>query len=167
MTPDISIWDIDIVNCLEPVSQLKGHKDAVLDLSWNTILRKVLCSGSADQSCCIWDLEKSESLSRWTHFKCNVQSVEFHPFEAQTLLIGDSNGNASLADCQSEAIKKFKVDPNEIEKAIWNHFNPFQFLCATSDGKVFVFDVRNEKKAIYSIRAHNESITGLALRSYS
>lgn len=164
MTKDISIWDVDTVNSLEPVSKLIGHKDAVLDLSWNSVLRKVISSGSADQSCFVWDLEKNQIISRFEHFKSNVQSIEFHAFEAQTLLIGDSNGIVSLADCQSGAFKTWKVGECEIEKVIWNQFNPYLFFCSTSDGYVFNYDVRNEKKAIYSIKAHTDSVTGLALR---
>lgn len=47
MTPIIEVWDLDLIDCLEPVYKLGcepskkenqkriGHKDAVLDLSWN------------------------------------------------------------------------------------------------------------------------------------
>jgi periodic tryptophan protein 1 len=166
MSKEISIWDIDTVNSLEPVNKLIGHEDAVLDLSWNSILRKMLSSGSADKSCCLWDLEKSSIITRFSDFKDNVQSVKFHPFEAQTLLIGDSNGVVSIVDCQSGAFKKWNAGKCEIEKVIWNHYNPYTFFCSTSDGQVLNFDARNDKKPIYTIRAHSDSVTGLALRYY-
>lgn len=50
MSPIIDVWDIDLVNCIEPSYKLGkkasrkkrtphiGHKEAVLDLSWNTEL---------------------------------------------------------------------------------------------------------------------------------
>ncbi|CAG2100292.1 unnamed protein product [Medioppia subpectinata] len=164
MGKEITIWDIDTVNSLEPVYKLVGHEDSVLDLSWNANIRKMLASASADQSSCVWDLEKCQIITRFDHFKSNVQSIEFHPFEAQTLLIGDTNGIVSIADCQSGGFKKWKVGENcEVEKVIWNHFNPYTFFCSTSDGNVFNYDVRNEKKAIYSINAHTDSVTGLSL----
>lgn len=47
MTPIIEVWDLDLIDCLEPAYKLGckpnrkknqkrvGHKDAVLDVSWN------------------------------------------------------------------------------------------------------------------------------------
>jgi len=68
MSPVIDIWDIDIVDCLTPAFKLGrvgnkrkriaryGHRDAVLDLSWNTNFTHVMASGSADCTVLLWDL---------------------------------------------------------------------------------------------------------------
>lgn len=57
MQKDINVWDLDTVDVLDPVFTLTGHKDSVLDMSWNSLTRKVLASVSADKTARLWDLE--------------------------------------------------------------------------------------------------------------
>ena len=164
MTKDICIWDLDLVNTLEPVAKLIGHKDSVLDLSWNQLVTQTIASGSVDHTVSLWDLNTHESVKSFSRFKSNVQSLKFHPNEAQTLLIGDCNGAVSIGDCQSGAFKKWTLENEEIEKVIWNHYNPYLCFAGTSNGSIYCFDVRNEKKFIYTFKAHNQLISGLSLR---
>lgn len=164
MMKDINIWDLDTVDVLDPIFTLSGHKDSVLDLSWNTLTREVMASGSADKTCRLWNLQSKKSTQKFDFYKCNVQSVSFHPQEAKILLTGDCNGRASILDCQSGSIKKWKVCQDEIEKVVWNKYNPYTFLCATSSGSVYVIDCRNENSHLFTIKAHNEMISGLEFR---
>ena len=72
MNPVIDVWDVDMVNSLEPEFSLGqkakkkkkikgyGHKDAVLALAWNRNAEHVLASGSVDQSVLIWDLHSGQ-----------------------------------------------------------------------------------------------------------
>lgn len=52
MDPVIEIWDLDIIDCLEPAFKLGskkkkyGHKDAVLDIAWNKNYQLVYYSSS-------------------------------------------------------------------------------------------------------------------------
>lgn len=57
MEKDINVWDLDTVDVLDPIFTLTGHKDSVLDMSWNSLTRKVLASVSADKTARLWDLE--------------------------------------------------------------------------------------------------------------
>jgi len=43
------------------------------------------------------------------------------------------------------------------------HF--FYFFAAADDGLVYCFDARVDKKAVYSIKAHDASVTGLQMSS--
>ena len=85
--PDIDIWDLDVVNCLEPAYQLSGqdpasakkakkkrkqvsvtgHSDAVMSLSWNSEYRHALASGSADQTAALWDLQECKVVTSLAH----------------------------------------------------------------------------------------------------
>lgn len=59
MTPIIEVWDLDLIDCLEPAYKLGckpskkkkqkriGHRDAVLDVAWNhnyTLVKQKLIS---------------------------------------------------------------------------------------------------------------------------
>ena len=75
MLPEIQVWDLDIVDCLEPAFTLGrkgkkkkgiprvGHKDAVLSIAWNSNVEHILASGSVDQTVMIWDLNQKSVAS--------------------------------------------------------------------------------------------------------
>lgn len=164
MEKDIHIWDLDTVDAIDSVSTLTGHTDSVLDLSWSEKRRNILASSSADKSCFFWDLEHEKCVQKFDFFKSNVQSIDFHPLEPQILLAGDCNGRASIINSQSDSIKKFKICKAEIEKVVWNRFNPFHFLCATSTGYVYKIDCRNENGHLFAVKAHQDMISGMEMR---
>ena len=85
MTKYIQVWDLDIVNELEPKITLKGHKDAVLGLSWNSQTKNILASCSVDKSVRIWDLNVNKSIHQLKKFADRIQSLEFNPSEAGEL----------------------------------------------------------------------------------
>lgn len=164
MDKDINIWDLDTVDIIDPFCTLTGHKDSVLDLSWTELSRHILASGSADKKCFLWDLQTQQFTKKFDFFKSKVQSVDFHPLEPQILLTGDCNGQASIINSQSDSIKKFKICQDEVEKVMWNKFNPYHFFCATSNGYIFKIDCRNENSHLFAVKAHQDMITGVEMR---
>lgn len=93
--PEIEIWDLDLVNCVEPRAILGGeikqnlgkvkkfkkpqskfkegsHTDSVLSISLNQFKKNILSSGSADNTVKIWDLSKEQCAHTYTHHKGKV-----------------------------------------------------------------------------------------------
>ncbi|XP_034233531.1 periodic tryptophan protein 1 homolog [Thrips palmi] len=192
MTPVIHVMDLDIVDCLEPAYVLGtsdyeskdpvavhfskkkrkskkkrdhiGHKDAVLDLSWNTNFTHVLASGSVDQTVILWDLETGSVNTTIDAFCEKVQTLKWHPYEGQTLLAGSCDKVVRVFDCRGKDTYKEWSMPGEVERVIWNHYNPFCFFASTDNGSVHYVDCRNDKP-IWELAAHSKEVTGLSLSS--
>ncbi|XP_060592672.1 periodic tryptophan protein 1 homolog [Ruditapes philippinarum] len=178
MDPTIDIWDVDLVESLEPLATLGqkvskkkkknaqvGHTDAVLDLSWNSIARHILASASADNTVGLWDLTEGRIAMSLKQHKDKVQCVKWHPVEEHMLLSGSFDKCVKMYDCRSpdENHKSWSMK-GEIEKLLWNNFSPMNFFASTDTGHVFYMDSRQDKP-VYTLSAHTESVTGLCMSS--
>jgi len=187
MEPSIEVWDLDIIDTLEPAFVLEGckkkkkkkknnstaqneepkvngHTDAVLALAWNRNVTNVLASASADYTVRIWDMSTCTCVHTLTHHKEKVQSVAWHPYEAQSLLTGSFDGTCAVLDCRNPNVFKSWKVRGECEKAIWDQFNPFNFLCSTDTGLVHYMDVRSNAP-VFTVNAHDNAVTGISLSS--
>ncbi|GAB1600922.1 periodic tryptophan protein 1 homolog [Argonauta hians] len=181
MSPTIDVWDLDLVDSLEPVFTLGtkqskkknkkkgsvlGHSDAVLDLAWNQHTRNVMASASADFTVGLWDLTEAKAVSSIRKHEEKVQCVKWHPAEQQTLLTGSFDGTARLFDCRDAEYnhKTWSFPGSEVERIVWNHYNPYYFYASTDKGNVYYVDVRYDKP-VYTIAAHTDAVSGLVLSS--
>ncbi|XP_068145739.1 periodic tryptophan protein 1 homolog [Drosophila tropicalis] len=181
MDPIITVWDLDIQDSIEPTFKLGskgsrkqqkpqyGHKDAVLDLSWNRNFEHILASGSVDQTLILWDMDEGQPHTTITAFEEKVQSLEFHPEEAQSILTGCSDGYVRLFDCRdsemvNSACIKWQI-PGEVEKVLWHPTQTNYFIIGSNDGSLHYADKRKANELLWSIKGHNEEISGVCFNS--
>ncbi|XP_041352010.1 periodic tryptophan protein 1 homolog [Gigantopelta aegis] len=181
MEPVIEIWNLDVVDSFEPdlflgekkhkkkkkkklSSQQTSHTDAVLDLSWNTIQRNILASASADFTVGLWDLLTLQMATSINQHSEKVQCVQWHPHESESLLTGSFDKTVKVFDCRSpnDANKTWQLE-GEVERVLWDHFSPVNFYATNDKGTVFYLDMRQDKKPVFTLAAHNEAVTGLSL----
>ena len=174
---NIDIWDLDVVDSLEPAFVLSGvkrkgkkkqhaagHTDAVLDLSWNRLQRHVLASASADFTVGLWDLRTGAMASQIEAHAEKVQCVQWHPVEGHTLLSGGFDRELYVNDCRAADARRSWTLPGEVERAFWNHLNPYYILASTDTGHVVYVDTRCDR-AVFTLAAHTAAVSGLALSS--
>ncbi|ALC42755.1 nclb [Drosophila busckii] len=181
MDPIITIWDLDIQDSIEPTFKLGskgsrkqqkeqyGHKDAVLDLSWNSQFEHILASGSVDQTLILWDMDEGQPHTTITAFEEKVQSIEFHPQEAQSILTGCADGFVRLFDCRdadnvNSSFVKWQIS-GEVEKVLWHPTETNYFIIGSNDGSLHYADKRKPNELLWSIKAHNEEISGVCFNS--
>lgn len=180
MEPIIHIYDLDIHQPLEPVMELGkkpnkkknikrvGHKDAVLDLAWNSNFQHILASASVDQKVILWDLEHATPSTVLKDFAEKVQSLEFNAHEAEYLLTGSSDNTVKLFDCrqsdnESSNYKQWILE-GEVEKIKWNPKEKYHFVAGTNDGKIYYFDSR-ATEPLWVIEAHEKEVTDFGFNS--
>lgn len=178
MDPIITIWDLDIQDSIEPTFKLGskgsrkqqkaqyGHKDAVLDLSWNSQFEHILASGSVDQTLILWDMDEGQPHTTITAFDEKVQSIEFHPEDAQTILAGSADGFVRLFDCRDadnvdSSFIKWQIAGGEVEKVLWHPTETNYFIIGSNDGSLHYADRRRPDHLLWSVKAHNEEISGV------
>ncbi|XP_030381403.1 periodic tryptophan protein 1 homolog [Scaptodrosophila lebanonensis] len=181
MDPIITIWDLDIQDSIEPTFKLGskgsrkqnkpqyGHKDAVLDLSWNRHFEHILASGSVDQTLILWDMDEGQPHTTITAFGEKVQSLEFHPDEAQSILTGCADGYVRLFDCRDaenvdSTCIKWQVS-GEVEKVLWHPTQTDYFIIGTNDGSLHYADRRAPNRLLWSVKAHGEEISGICFNN--
>lgn len=186
--PTIEIWNLDVMDPLEPSASLGGeiideedmaaddaeerkgsgvflpgsHTDAIMCMSWNKQYRNILASGSADNSVKIWDITTQAVQHTFTHHKDKVQSVEWHPSEGWLLATGSFDRTVCLLDCRNTSVIATYTMPADIEAIAWDKGYPVHLYCACEDGQVVCIDTRDKKNIAFSFPAHDQTCTALS-----
>ena len=177
MSPQIEVWDLDIVDCVEPAFTLgdtkrktkkksRGHRSEVMALAWNRSQRNMMASGSADNTVKLWDLTNQTCVRTYEHHTDKVQSVAWNPTQAPVMLTGSFDKTAQVFDSRSPsaiAVWKFAA---EIECLTWNPYEPHSFLASTEDGAVYAADTRQSGALLFTLDAHQASVSQVTFSKY-
>lgn len=164
----IDVWDLDVVNSLEPAYTLgkdkEGHTGDILDLSWNSNFNHILASCDSDSGIILWDLDIGEPVTKFKEFAGHVTSLKWHHFEWQTLLAGGDDRTVKVFDCRDPSVFQSWQVNGRVEKICWNTLHPFSFMVGTADGLLAYFDCR--MGMLWEMKkAHDDEVSGLAISS--
>ncbi|CAJ0941387.1 unnamed protein product, partial [Mesorhabditis belari] len=177
MDSKINIWDLDVVNSVVPVvtlgkekkkkgkANLQQHSDAVLCLNWNSKTKHILASGGVDKTIILWDLDKAMAAQVIKSFDTELQTLRWHPVETTVMVAGTLSGQVKVVDCRNVEAS-FPASWNlggQVEKVIWDHYNPYCIIAATDDGYLSYLDTRNTSAPLWKVFAHEGGCDDVAL----
>lgn len=167
MDPAIEIWDLDIMDEVQPSAVLGGivdkkkkkkrkngkkksikykdgsHTDAVLSLAWNKEYRNVLASGSADKLVKIWDAATEKCSVTMEHHSDKVQAVAWNHSAPHVLLSGSFDDSVVLKDLREPSRTGLKwAVAADVESLAWDPHTGHSFVVSLENGMVTGFDIR-------------------------
>eukprot|EP00252_Welwitschia_mirabilis_P026576 TRINITY_DN8769_c0_g1_i1.p1 TRINITY_DN8769_c0_g1~~TRINITY_DN8769_c0_g1_i1.p1 ORF type:complete len:500 (+),score=126.68 TRINITY_DN8769_c0_g1_i1:221-1720(+) len=170
MQPEIELWDVNVVDAVEPVVVLGGvckdgtssktskpkkkskksvrykdgsHTDAVLSLAWNTEYRNVLASGSADKTLKVWDIVAEKCEHTMNPHTDKVQAVSWNPKQATVLLSGSFDHTVAMMDMRAPTHPGIQWHvSSDVESLAWDPHSEYSFVVSVEDGTVQAFDIR-------------------------
>lgn len=186
METSIEIWDLDIIDEVQPFLVLGGvaekkkkkakktsvkyrkgsHTDSVLGLAWNKEYRNILASASADKLVKIWDVTSGECNITMDHHTDKVQAVAWNHHEPQVLLSGSFDRSVVMKDGRVPTHAGFKWSVTaDVESLAWDPHTNHSFVVSLEDGTVQGFDVRtaksdsaSESKPAFTLHAHDQAV---------
>lgn len=179
---EIEIWNLDLLDAMFPamilgqnsVKKGKGkrlpqsHTDAVLALSSNAMKKNILGSASADHTVLIWNLSSEVSGDKRAiqcirHHSDKVSSIEFHSEFSELVITGGYDKKIFLSDLRQESPSEEQILSSDIECIRWDPHDGNRFVVGCDSGIVQSFDIRSMNTPLFTLSAHDSSITSLDL----
>ncbi|KAG0502630.1 hypothetical protein HPP92_002702 [Vanilla planifolia] len=191
--PAIEIWDLDLIDEVQPFLVLGGvskkknkgkkktivyrkdsHRDAVLGLAWNKEVRNVLASASADKSVKIWDMVTGKCVATVDHHTDKVQTVAWNRQSPELLLSGSFDKSVVMVDARevNKVMNKWSVMA-DVESLAWNPHVDYSFVVSQENGVVQGFDIRvasSDKSSsgdpLFTLFAHDKAASAICYNPY-
>lgn len=165
MLPEIEIWDLDLMDPVEPKAVLSGqngHQAAVTGLTLHPTRQNLLASCSADKTLKVWDLQSLESQFTYDQYKETVSGVLWHPTEESVLTSFSSDNVLKVFDVRdTKSLREVQL-PFPIESFCYSKTNTNELYFGTNDGFLHCFDLsKMQIDKNRSVQLHSEAVTGV------
>lgn len=173
--PQIEIWNLDVMDALEPVAVLGGlddqstsqstkkskksqpalkadsHTEAILCLAWHPAHRERLASGSADETVKLWDVSTQQCTRTLDHHKKLVNPVQPKSSKKKKGKVVDDESWFEEAAMLNASHKVQSID--------WHPSEPNLLLTGAYDKTVHMIDVRvTAGSRVWKVDADVESV---------
>mmetsp|Transcript_15446 Transcript_15446/g.18899 ORF Transcript_15446/g.18899 Transcript_15446/m.18899 type:complete len:477 (+) Transcript_15446:56-1486(+) len=151
---------------LECLSVLRGHKDKIKCMDWTLTMAMYSCSW--DKTIKLWDVTKEIDKYTWTT-NSSINVIKYW-IQQNLLLTAHTNHKICLWDPRTD----IKIDTKHVKSV--NQFrshslpitdlsiclngnniiknNDYLFISTSFDGKIKIWDIRNNIKPLYNIKKH-------------
>lgn len=189
MEPSIEIWDLDVIDEVEPSLVLGGivekkkkgkkksikykedsHTDSVLGLAWNKEFRNILASAGADKQVKIWDVATGKCSITMDHHTDKVQAVAFSHHVPQILLSGSFDHSIVMKDGRKPSHSGYRWSvAADVESLAWDPHTEHSFVVSLENGIIQGFDIRaassnpdSELKPSFTLHAHDKAASSIS-----
>ncbi|XP_076960261.1 histone-binding protein MSI1-like [Bidens hawaiensis] len=145
----------------KPDLRLTGHRSEGYGLSWSTINRGFLLSGSDDGRICLWDVNRAPlnkaSIGALEMFKvpeCSVGDVAWNLNHWNIFASGGNDGYLYIYDLRSPCFTSLLAHPSEINCLSFNPFNEWLVATGSEDNTVKCFDMRRLVRPLHTFNHH-------------
>lgn len=141
-------------------AELKGHKNAVLDVGWSKDDR-TLYTASADHTVATWDVRSGSRIRKHEGHEGVVNTIDVHKRGNETIVSGADDATIGLWDPRTKAA----IDYMETEYAVTAvaiSANGSQIFSGGLDDEIKVWDVR-KRQVVYTLPGHDGTVTSLAV----
>lgn len=174
-TPEIDIWNLDILDVLEPeiilgksinepLDKDYNHSGAIISINLNPLSNDCLASGGDDGKVLLWDLNSTPNKAA-RMFKVHtdkVQSVKWNKSECNILASASFDKTIRMFDIRQNNNSCSSINVHsDIECIDWSLMNKFHLLSSYENGRVDVFDLRMGGNLL-SFQAHKKEATSVA-----
>jgi len=162
-------WDGVILNHdfrapTKKISEYKHHTGDVCSLKWNTE-KRLLASGSEDQTVALWDLNStpSEPVRVLTNHNAAIKAIDWCPWKSHLIATGSgkADGTVKTWDVHSGRITESVETCSQVSSVIWHEDK--KLLLASHDEMISAWKLPGFRKAgtLKGSRGHSGRILAM------